>query len=84
MVVSCCTELSSYTKLMGNANNFQSFTFCVTGSKVFLVYTTYSYLTLFGQYSLNILSVKIGPRSRCVTQKYDSKSSVSAALGCSS
>ena len=83
MVVSCCAEGSS-TK--GNANYLQSFTFCVTGSKVYLVCTTYiySYLTLFGQYSLNIFNVKIGLRSRCVTQKYDSKSSVSAARGCSS
>ena len=68
----------------GNVNYLRSFTFCVTGSKVYLVYTTYSYLTLFGQYSLNIFNVKIGPRFRCVTQKYDSKSSVSAARECSS
>ena len=59
----------------GNINYLQSFTFCVMACKVYLVYNLLL-LTLFGQYSLNIFN--------CVTQKYDSKSSVSAARGCSS
>ena len=42
------------------------------------------YLTHFGQYGLNCFRVKICPRSQWHTQKYDSRSSVSAALRCSS